>query len=96
MANILAQEISKAAGGSGFIVSTLVELTSFSSENVEIPRQSVDASGTASIAQLLRAGDTAITVTKTDKDTVALSAGSPGLKVLIVSHSDGPIGNPAV
>lgn len=94
MASILSQEISKAAGG-GIIVSTLIELSGFGSESVQIPHQSVDASGTASVVQLVRAGDTAITVTKTDRDTVAISAGSPGLKVLLVSHSQSPVANPS-
>lgn len=94
MASILAQEISKAAGG-GIVVSTLIELEGFGSESVDIPHQSVGASGTASVAQLVRAGDTAVTVTKTDRDTVAVSAGSPGLKVLLVSHSQSPVANPS-
>ena len=93
MAIITGQEVSKAAGG-GFIVTTAVLLEGPGSENVDVPRMSVDASGTATVAQVLRPGDTAITVTKTDKDTVALSAGSAGLSVLIVSHSANPIGNP--
>jgi hypothetical protein len=83
MANIIGQQVSKAAGGGS------------GSESVEIPRMSVGASGTVSIAQLVRPGDTAVTVTKTDRDTVALTGGSPGLKVLLVSHSANPIGNPA-
>jgi hypothetical protein len=94
MATIIGQEVSKAAGG-GFIVSTEVRLEGAGSENVEVPRLSVDDSNTTSVAQLVRPGDTAVTVTKTDKDTVAVSAGSGGLKVLLVSHSANPIGNPA-
>ena len=94
MAIIIGQEVNKSAGG-GFVVSTEVLLEGPGSENVDVPRMSVDASGTTSIAQLIRPGDTSITVSKTDKDTVALSAGSAGLKVLLVSHSANPIGNPS-
>ena len=89
MSRIIHQSFSKIPNGN--VVATLVELT-VASDTVEVPRQSSDASGTASAAQLVRPGDNAVTVSKTDVNTVALT-GTIGDRVLLVTHSADPINN---
>ncbi len=89
MSRIIHQSFSKIPNGN--VVSTIVELT-VPSDSVEVPRQSSDASGTASAAQLVRPGDPVVTVSKTDNNSVALT-GNVGDKMLLVTHSYDPITN---
>lgn len=78
----------------GNLVVTVLTLTA-NSDSVTLPRMT----GTSNkVAQLLRPGDSAVTVSQSavagEEHTVVNLTGVLGQSILLVSHSDDPIPNP--
>lgn len=71
------------------LVATFVTLTA-TSDSVTLPRM---RSTSSQVVQLVRPGDTAITVTQTSATAVTL-VGTIGQSILLISNHDDPIPNP--
>ncbi len=72
----------------GTIVSTVVRLDGGSNDSATWSQAS-RADG--AIVQVLRPGDTAVTVTQDDIDSLTITGGVAGQEVLIIAHSDRPV-----
>jgi len=87
MATINSQRVLPISGAN--LVVTIVRLTA-ASDSVSLPRMS---STSGKVAQLLRIGGSAVTVSQTSVTAVTLT-GTEGQEILLVSHHKDPIPAP--
>ena len=85
----IAQQPSVVRRGQTTVLSTVVRLTG-ASDTVELPNM---AASSNSAAQLRRPGDSAVTVSQSDINSVSVTGGTAGQEVLIVSLHQDPIVN---
>jgi len=88
MSTITAQKVLPISAGN--LVATFVTLTA-NSDSVTLPRM---RSTSGQVVQLVRPGDTTITITQSSATAVTL-VGTSGQSVLLISNHDDPIPNPA-
>jgi hypothetical protein len=89
MASFVSQHNMAIRNGNQSIVATVVKLAS-ASDSFDLPNM---AAASNSVVQLRRPGDSAVTVSQSDINTVSISGGSAGQDVLLVSSHNDPIVN---
>jgi hypothetical protein len=89
MASFVSQSFLTVRNGEQSVVATVVTLAS-ASDSFDLPNM---AASSNSVVQLRRPGDSAVTVSQSDINTVSITGGSPGQAVLLVSSHADPIVN---
>jgi hypothetical protein len=88
MAIFVSQSDMATRRGAHAVVATVVKLEGSGSESFDLPNMTAASNA---VVQLRRPGDTAVTVSQSDTNTVAISGGSAGQEVLLISSHNDPV-----